>query len=307
MSTNAPREFPFDALGSDCVLHLCGPAAQVEAAATAAIDEVLRIERRYSRYRDDSVLSAINRAAALGAPEGVEVDEETAALLDCAFALHGLSGGLFDVTSGLLRRVWSFATPVLPEPAAIAALLPGIGMDKLDWRSPRLGFHRPGLELDFGGLGKEYAVDRVAEVCAAHGIARGLVDLGGDLRVLGPPEGAPAWPVGIRDPDAPETAICVVDMVSGALATSGDYERFIDVDGRRYCHILDPRTGWPAQGLRSVSVRAERCLLAGGLTTVAMLMGEAGKAFLARLGVDHLWIDASGAVGGPLGRQPLRP
>jgi thiamine biosynthesis lipoprotein len=295
----ALHSFQFDALGTECALHLYAGSADIaEAAAEAAMGEVYRIECRYSRYRADSELSAINRAAASGS--AVDVDEETAALLDYAFAAYHISGGLFDITSGILRRAWDFNGGRPPEEAHVAALLPDIGMDKLQWASPRLRFRKPGLELDFGGIGKEYAADRVAAVCQAHGVRAGLVDLGGDILALGPREDGMPWRVGIRNPRSPGEAVSVVELSAGALATSGDYERFIDVDGKRYCHILNPRTGWPVDGLSSVSVQAEQCLFAGSLATIAMLMGESGKTWLAGLGIRHCWVDSAGRLGGTL-------
>ena len=150
------------------------------------------------------------------------------------------------------------------------------------------------MELDFGGLGKEYAADRAAEVCADLGMRHGLIDLGGDIRVVGPqPDGLP-WRIGIRHPRDADRLAAEIALPGGALATSGDYERFIEVDGRRYCHILDPKTGWPAQGLSSVTVISDRCLVAGSLSTAAMLKGPAGAAWLHGLGVRHLVIDEEG-------------
>ena len=297
--TFALYSFPFDALGTACLLHLyAGSADEAESIATAAIDEVMRIELRYSRYLDESTLSAINRAAA--AAEMVVVDEETAALLDYAIACYRKSDGLFDITSGILRKAWNFNTKRLPETAEIQALQDRVGMDKLKWHRPYLGFEVPGIELDFGGMGKEYAADRVADVCAEHGIRHGLVDLGGDIRVFGPHADGSSWRVGISDPRNPEQALCTVDLRAGALATSGDYERFIEIDGQRYGHILNPHTGWPIHEFRSVSVCADQCLLAGSLSTIGMLKGAAGKAWLASIGFDHLWVDQWGNQGGTL-------
>lgn len=292
-------DFTFDALGSECTLRFYADASLVaETAADAVIAEVARIEARYSRYLEDSVLFGINRFAASGEP--VTVDKETAALLDYAFTAHSLSGGLFDITSGILRRAWDFSSNRLPTSSALGALLPLIGMDKLSWSSPHLGFRVAGLELDLGGIGKEYAVDRAAAVGRQHGIGNGLIDLGGDIRVLGPHVDGTPWRIGIRDPRAPERCAAMLEVDAGAVATSGDYERYMETGGTRYCHILNPLTGWPAEGLRSVTVRAEQCMLAGTLATVAMLKGEAGKAWLAGLDVAHLWVDDSGQAGGNL-------
>jgi thiamine biosynthesis lipoprotein len=292
-----PLVHRFFALGSDCAVHLRGqPAAEADRIAAAAEAEIRRIEARYSRYRGDSELMRINRVAASGG--SVDVDAETAGLITYAFACFAKSDGLFDITSGLLRAAWNFSVPRLPDPRDIDALVPRIGLDKVSWLQGRLTFTRPGMELDFGGIGKEYAADRAAEVCSSLGARHGFVDLGGDIRVIGPqPDGSP-WRIGIRHPRDPSTLTTEVALPSGALATSGDYERFIEVGGRRYCHILNPRTGWPAQGLSSVTVIAERCLVAGSLSTVAMLKGKDGGAWLETLGVRHIVFDDHGQCSG---------
>ena len=287
----------FRAMGSPCELHLHGPdAAETRRVAASVIADVQRLERRYSRYRDDSLTSAINRVAAVAGR--CEVDAETAALLDYADTCYRESDGSFDITSGVLRRAWTFENACAPEPEAIAALLDRVGWDKVVWKRPFLSFGRPGMEIDFGGIGKEYAADRAAALCLDAGIRSGLINLGGDVRVIGPlPDGDP-WRIGIRDPERPEALLGGVLMTGGALATSGDYARFLRIDGRRYGHILDPRTGWPVLGLVSVSVIAASCLVAGSLSTIAMLKGRDGIEWLRSLDVPHLWIDADGGRGG---------
>jgi FAD:protein FMN transferase len=283
----------FYAMGSDCAVHLCmPPSAEIGAVAGAAEAEVRRIERRYSRYLADSELARINVAAAAGG--SIAVDAETAGLIAYAKACFTKSDGAFDISSGLLRAAWDFSHPRLPDRCEIDVLLPRIGLDKVSLANGMLNFSVPGMELDFGGLGKEYAADRAAEVCVGLGARHGFVDLGGDIRVIGPqPDGQP-WKIGIRHPRDPAVVAAQIELTGGALATSGDYERFIEVDGRRYCHILDPRTGWPAQGLSSVTVIAEGCLVAGSLSTAAMLKGNQGAAWLEDLGVRHLVIDDAG-------------
>jgi thiamine biosynthesis lipoprotein len=156
------------------------------------------------------------------------------------------------------------------------------------------------MELDWGGFVKEYAADRVAELCRSRGLARGLVDLGGDLAVVGPHPDGSAWQVGIRDPRRPERAIARLSLRGGAVATSGDYERFMIVDGRRYSHLLDPRTGWPVESLASASVAADHCLVAGTASSVALLRGASGSDWLRELGLPHLTVDATGQLGGTL-------
>jgi thiamine biosynthesis lipoprotein len=297
----------FRAMGCPCVLHLYA-SSRPEAVriADAAVAEVHRLEAKYSRYREDSLASAINRSA--GDPRGIAVDEETAGLLDYAATCHAHSEGRFDITSGVLRRVWDFRSGRVPSAAEVDAVRPLIGWERVLWARPRLVLPRPGMELDFGGYVKEYAVDRVAELCRGLGVEHGLVDLGGDLAVVGPhPDGRP-WTVGIRDPGCPAEAITAVSLASGAIATSGDYERGMVVDGVRYTHVLDPRTGWPVEGLASVSVMAPHCLVAGSASTIAMLLGaEAGDRWLEALGLPSLRIDRDGVRAGALAAATAGP
>jgi len=292
--------YPFRAMGSTCELHLYGESRKhCDALIERAITEVARLERKYSRYRDDSVTSAINRSA--GDPAGVVVDDETASLLDYAATANQTSDGLFDPTSGVLRRVWSFKSGRTPAREEIDAVLPLVGWGRLAWLRPKLVLPRTGMELDFGGFVKEYAADRVVELCREGGARHGMVDLGGDLAVIGPhPDGSP-WVVGIRDPRAPQGAMASVRLAACAIATSGDYERCMIVDGVRYTHVLDPRTGWPVTGMRSVTVVADRCLVAGTATTVAMLKGASdGARWLDELGLPNLRMNDYGEVSGTL-------
>lgn len=291
--------FPFNALGSPCELHLYAERETIaRSAAEKAIADIRRIEARYSRYRADSFLSEINRTARAGGR--IKVDAETAALLDYAQACYQQSDGLFDITAGILRQAWDFASGELPLQADIDALLPRIGWDKLEWNAPRLSFPVPGVELDFGGIGKEYAVDRAAVICVEAGIEHGLVELGGDIGVIGPhPDGSP-WRVGIRHPFQKDGDMALIEVSKGAIASSGDYERCIRINGKRYGHILNPMTGWPVQGLVAVTVVSAHCLLAGSACTIAMLHGSAGPAWLADLGLPHLWMDDAGRKGGSL-------
>ncbi len=288
---------PFKAMGTPCELHLYAPRlSQARRAVTLALADVQRLEARYSRYREDSLLSAINREARRGG--ALEVDEETAHLLDYARTCHELSDGLFDITSGLLREAWNFHGDTLPSPERLAALLVRVGWEKLHWERPRLAFTQSGMELDMGGIVKEYAADRAAARCQSVGIAHGMVNLGGDIRILGPhPDGSP-WRVGIRHPRRPDALLQSVPITQGALASSGDYERCIQIDGVRYGHILNPRTGWPVRHMAAVTVLAPLCVLAGSACTIGMLKEEAGPQWLASLGLEHLWVDVEGRVGG---------
>jgi thiamine biosynthesis lipoprotein len=296
-----PRLYRFRAMGSPCELRLYAAPAAAEAVAEAAIAEVERLERKYSRYRADSLASRINASA--GDPEGVEVDPETAALLDYADTCYRQSGGLFDVTSGVLRRAWNLKSGCLPSREELDALLALVGWARARWRRPRLVLPLAGMEVDFGGYVKEYAADRVAELCRRRGLRHGLVDLGGDLALVGPHPDGSSWRVGVRNPSSPSRACASVELRAGGIASSGDYERCMVVEGVRYGHILDPRSGWPVRGLAAVSVVAPHCLVAGTASTVAMLKGESGgRAWLEALGLPSLCVDQKGEVLGSPGR-----
>ena len=291
------ESFRFRAMGSPCELQLWGESrSAVASVADACGREIDRLERKFSRYRNDSLATRINRSA--GDSAGIEVDSETAGLIDLAATAHRESGGLFDPTSGVLRRVWNLKSGRLPNPDAVQEVLPLVGWSKLRWENPRIVLPTRGMELDFGGFVKEYAADRVAELCRTHGLTSGIIDLGGDLAVVGPhPNGQP-WLVGIRNPRRPSVAMARIALRSGGLATSGDYERFMIVDGKRYSHLLDPRTGEPHDGGPAcVSITADHCLIAGLTSTIAMLQIESdAPRFLQNVGLPHLLVTQSGKI-----------
>ncbi|HET9484689.1 MAG TPA: FAD:protein FMN transferase, partial [Xanthomonadales bacterium] len=175
-----------------------------------------------------------------------------------------------------------------------------VGWDKVEWRAPRLRLPA-GMRFDLGGVAKEYAADRAAEACRAAGIDGGLVVLGGDVAVVGPRADGEPWRVGVADPSASSRARRTLPVERGGFATSGDYERCMVVDGRRYSHLVDVVRGEPVRGYASVSVAAPNCLVAGALATVAMLAGiEEGAALLERSGADWLAIAPDGTLSGPL-------
>jgi thiamine biosynthesis lipoprotein len=247
--------------------------------------EAWRIERKFSRYRADSLTTWIH--ANCGTV--MDVDPETASLIDFASQCFQISNGLFDITSGILRHAWKFdGSDRVPESKAIERLLPLIGFDKLEWRSPHLLLPK-GMELDFGGIGKEYAVDRAYDLLAAHRKDPFLINFGGDLRANHAPAHGP-WQVGIERPDTVAEASKILELEHGALATSGDSRRYLFKDGVRFGHILDPRTGWPVAGApRSVTVAASSCTEAGLLATLALLQGDRARELLEQEGVRY-WL-----------------
>ncbi len=284
----------FQAMASRCEIRLAaGSGAEARALAEPALAEVRRIEAKFSRYRADSVVSRINAAA--GATP-VACDVETMALLDYADALYRCSRGRFDITSGVLRKAWDFRIGAVPPPPTLERLLPLVGWHRVQRDGDAVLLPEAGMELDFGGFGKEYAVDQAAELLAAQGVRHGYVNLGGDMRFLGPRPDGKAWSIGIQDPRSAYATTASLPFSRGALATSGDYERYFEADGRRYCHILDPRSGMPVTYWRSVSVVAPQAITAGSCSTAAMLLEEDGIDFLDQSGLSYLAIDHDGRI-----------
>ena len=294
LSSLPVHRLPFKAMGSACEVVLA--AASLEEAQVlgqVAIDEVLRIERKYSRYTSDSVIAQINRQAAL-AP--VACDDETWSLFLFASQLFEKSDGLFDITSGVLRKAWNFKQAQVPSADMLDNLLPLIGWQKVIMKDQRIALTLQGMEVDLGGFGKEYAADRAAQMLKEKGVASGYVNLAGDMRFLGPKSSGEPWLIGIQDPRHPDQVIATLPMSHGGLATSGDYERYFESNGQRYCHVLNPLTGWPVKHWRTVSVTAPLAVLAGCTTTMAMLKEAQGLSFLKSTGFDFLAIDHAGEV-----------
>lgn len=284
---------PFRAMGSDCeVVLVAQTLPHAMQLAQPAIEEVQRIEQKFSRYRPDSVVSTINAQAGLSE---VACDEETWALLSFAEQLFEQSGGLFDITSGVLRKAWDFSNPVVPSAQVLEPLLALVGWPRVRRAGRTVFLPQVGMELDFGGFGKEYAADRAAQTLKQQGVTGGYVNLAGDMRFVGPKPSGDPWLIGIQDPRERDRVIATLPMANGGIATSGDYERYFEIDGLRYCHVLDPTTGMPVTHWRTVSVTAPAAVLAGCCSTIAMLKQSQGLAFLRDCGFDFLAIDSAGA------------
>jgi thiamine biosynthesis lipoprotein len=284
----------FEAMASVCEVVLeADDQAHAQLLAQPAIDEVHRVETKFSRYRPDSIVSRINAAAGR---DPVACDDETWALLEYADALYNASGELFDITSGVLRKVWNFRVPKLPSDAELAEVLRLVGWPRAERRDRSVRLPDTGMEIDFGGFGKEYAADRAGGILAAQGVRHGYVNLAGDMRVIGPKPNGQPWMIGIQDPRRRDKVMATIPMEKGGLATSGDYERFFEVDGQRYCHVLDPRSGRPVTFWRSVSVVAPLAVVAGNCTTIAMLKQSEGEAFLEASGMNYLAMDQDGVI-----------
>lgn len=274
LSAEGARKFGFRAMGTRCEITV-GAESRVTAEQfkLAAIRWVAEFEAKYSRFLPDSIVSRINQNAGVA---WTDVDEETDRFLTLAQELYFFTRGAFDPTALPLIRLWDWKAvpPVVPSDAAIAKARELVGLRKIQRRKGGVFLPQPGMCIDFGGIGKEYAVDRVTELAVEHGVKNALIDFGQDVRVLGQAPGKPAWHIGLEDPNSPGrcwTGLAVRDM---AVATSGDYLRCFQVNGRRYGHIIDPRSGRPVEnGCRAVSIVAPSCTVAGVLSTTAFILG----------------------------------
>jgi FAD:protein FMN transferase len=275
----------FVAMASPCeILVDSDDRSDALLAARIAECEAGRIERKFSRYRSDNEIHKINNAE--GSP--VEVDSETSLLIDYAATCYDVSDGMFDITSGVLRRVWKFdGGHYVPPEDDVREALRHVGWHRVTWDGRTLTMP-PRMEIDFGGIGKEYAVDRTAALIAARMERPFLVNFGGDLFASGPRRGDRPWIVGVDDPSRTgEGVLYQVDLTRGGLATSGDARRFVMWRGRRLGHILSPKTGWPVMDAPSaVTVIDRTCLEAGTLSTLAILQGPRARSFLEEQGVE---------------------
>lgn len=264
----------FQALGTRCRVAYAASGRFAKEIAAQILAWVADFEARYSRFLPDSIVSRINAAAGR---DPVAIDPDTENLLALFDQAHFITRGALDASTLPLLRIWDWKAepPVVPDADTIARARALCG-----WRAIRRtpGFIHlpvPGMGLDLGGIGKEFAVDQIAEFVSRQGVSGVLVDFGADVRVIGrPPDGRPGWHIGLDDPRQPGRCWCGLGLVEGAVATSGDYVRRFEIAGRRYGHILDPRTGRPVEnGCLAVSVLGPNCTLAGILSTAVFVLG----------------------------------
>ena len=271
-----------DAMGSTYSVAVYGYDRQkMEAAVTASFEEVRRLDDLLSNYKPESEWSQVNRYAA---ERPVTVSDELFDLLAACLEYSRRSEGAFDISVGPLMKVWGFykGTGRLPHRAEVRAALTKIGYGHvhLDKAKRTVRFDRAGVELDPGGIGKGYAVDRMVETLKEHGITIGLVSgAGSSIYGLGAPPNEPrGWRVNIRDPKDDRKTIETVYLKNESMSTSGSYEKFFRAEGRVYSHIMDPRTGFPAAGMLSVSVVTPRTIDSEAWTKPYFINGRAWAA-----------------------------
>jgi thiamine biosynthesis lipoprotein len=260
--------------------------ADSAAVADLALESLLvfhRVDSLMSNWSDVSEVARINREAGRGP---TRVHPEVATVLACAQRVTRESDGAQDISVEPLVRLWGFlgGTPHVPDPAEIAKTLERVGADKVrfDPETATISFARADVAIDLGGIAKGYGVDEVAAVLRRAGVRDALVDLTGNMAAMGNAPGHPGWVVGVRDPSGRRPHLLRIRLRDECIATSGDYEQFVAADGRRYGHIIDPRTGASAQGLRSVTVVAASAMLADAWDTGLFVLGPEEARKLAR-------------------------
>lgn len=271
------RRLAFPALGTNCEIKYSAPKGEGQALSfeRAVTAWMTGFEAKFSRFRSDSLVSRINAAAGR---EWVPVDEETEALFRLCDTLHFMTQGVLDPTTLPLLRLWDYRTenPRLPTDEEVDTARNKIGWKKVQRSPGKVFLPEPGMALDLGGFGKEYAVDIAAQIAIEQGITSALIDFGHDLRAVGTPPDRPAWHIGLEDPHKPGTTSGSIAVIGKGVASSGDYIRRLVVEGRRYGHIIDPRSGRPvANGCLQATVVTGSCLQAGALSTTAFVLGAA--------------------------------
>ena len=272
---------------------------RAQQAIDAAYAEIDRLEAMISSWRDSSQTSAINANAGV-APVGVS--QELFNLIRRSLRVSELTEGAFDITFAGVGKLWDFDSdpPALPDPEAVRQAIARIDYRDvvLDPENHTVFLKRTGMRIGFGAIGKGYAANRAVFVLKGMGIESGVVNAGGDLVAFGAQESGEPWQIGIAHPRDRDHVFLRLKLSEQAVVTSGDYERFMIVDGKRYCHILDPKTGFPADSLQSVTIICPDAELADALATSVFVMGpEKGMALIERLkNVECVLVDAQGEL-----------
>jgi len=267
------HQLTFRAMSTPVRLNFRATAGVAREYRSAVLQWTATFEARYSRFIPQSIVGQINESAG---GDWVEVDEETDRLLSICSEMFWLTRKAFDASALPLIRLWDWKAnpPCVPQAQSVAAAREQSGWEKVQRRPGAVRLPKVGMGIDLGGVGKEYAVDQVFNLGRERGIDDLLVDIGQDLRVFGKSPGKPAWHIGLEEPERPGECWTGVAVTDHAVATSGDYFRKFIVDGRRYGHILDPRTAEPvSNGCQAVTVIAPTCVMAGILSTAAFILG----------------------------------
>jgi len=267
-----------------------------EEAMGAVMEEMHRIDRAMSPFKEESELSQLNRDAA---QHSVPVSAEMFELIERSIEFSELSHGAFDITFASVGSLFDYRNGTRPSDDGIAAALPAVDYRhiRLDRRGRTIRFARDGVRIDLGGIAKGHAVDNCVSLLRSRGVAHALVMAGGDSRVLGDKRGRP-WVIGIQDPRRKDEMVARIPLVDAAISTSGDYERYFEAGGVRYHHILDPKTGTSPSGVRSVTIIGPDATTTEGVSKSVFVKGaEQGVRFVESLpGIDAVIIDGHGRM-----------
>ncbi len=286
-------------MGTLVEVTVVGPSDLLQQAANSALDEIKRIEDLTS-FHKQSQLNEINEKSGL-AP--VKVDPELMALIQSSLEISRVTNGAFDPTIGVISRLWNFSGPEgprLPSPEEINQALHKVDWKKVQILPERSEIYLPeqGMALDLGGISKGYALNQAEQIIKSTGIKSALINAGGDIAAFGGKGPGVPWKIGIQDPRDTSTIVATVDIESGSVFTSGDYQRYFEKDGIRYHHILDPKTGFPASEVESVSVVAPDGVRAEGLSAGIFVLGpQQGGSLLDKMNnVSGLIVDSNGRL-----------
>lgn len=276
------QRLQFHAMATNCRVSFSAVSdRRAKLFAKEVLHYISEFEARYSRFIPESLIGQINSMAGI---DWMDVDEETDQLFSLCQDLFFFTQGAFDPTTLPIIKLWNWKTnpPIIPTDDAVTRALERVGWLKVRRRTGAIFLPEKGMGIDLGGIGKEYAVDRTLQLALQHGIENVLVDYGQDIRVHGLPPNKPAWHIGLEDPENPGSCRTGLAVNDAAVASSGDYLRRFIWKGRKYGHILDPRTGYPVSNrCHVVNVIAPTCSVAGILATTAFIMGpEEGLALI---------------------------
>ncbi len=292
---SAPRELRFNVMGTYASVIAAGHETGRAEEYCKATETVMRgIESELTIYRTNSLLSQLNALAGKGS---VEADATLRANIELAWKYGDLSHGTFDVTVGPLVRLWGFSGGKVPAAAVpedrIQAARALVGYKHLHLDGTRASLDQPGMVVDLGGIAKGYAVDVCCDLLRSRGARDFTVNLSGNMRCFGRPAPERPWRIGVRDPFDANGMLGFLDLENGmAVSTSGNYERFVMIDGHRYIHIIDPRTGRPVEGMAGVTVISPSAADADGLSTALFVLGveEGSKVIYGLPGTEALFV-----------------
>jgi thiamine biosynthesis lipoprotein len=264
--------------------------SQAKKSLKQAETEVKRIEEKLTEFSACSQTSAINQAAGQHA---VQVDEEVMSLINRSCQISRLTQGAFDITAGALKKLYQFKGNKIsfPSSESIQNALDTVGWDKIRFQDNTVYLPKPGMHIAFGAIGKGYAAHRVKALWVADGVGNGVINASGDLTAWGTRADGTPWKVGIANPDNPDTVIAWIPIQNSSVATSGNYEQFFYHEGKRYSHNINPKTGLPVTGIKSVTVVSPGAELSDALATAVTVMGvDIGLHFIDQLPQTHCLI-----------------